>query len=257
MAGGSSLTRQRPVVLRRNRARLGGAVDGDGRVVVDRPGRRGAFAATPPVTTPRRRQAPRRMPGWTRTGDLRIDFVMNTCVEPRRMGVSRAAPAQGSRGRRAPGRGGIASQPHHFRAPRCTIRRHPELRLNWVMSDRPARPEWRAAYLNRTLPRQALRGPSGRGQGARRLVGAAVGADAAVRRLPTRPPPLVAAVHRRYASLGAVRMNAVVPRWRRSRAVPWIASSSRRTRSSSATCSASCRRAVSPTSSGSAARTRR
>jgi hypothetical protein len=25
------------------------------------------------------------------------------------------------------------------------------------MSDRPARPEWRAAFLNRTLPRRALR----------------------------------------------------------------------------------------------------
>jgi hypothetical protein len=31
------------------------------------------------------------------------------------------------------------------------------------MSDRPPRPEWRAAYLSRTLPRQALRNPAGRG----------------------------------------------------------------------------------------------
>jgi hypothetical protein len=31
------------------------------------------------------------------------------------------------------------------------------------MSDRPPRPEWRAAYLSRTLPRPALRNPGGRG----------------------------------------------------------------------------------------------
>jgi len=46
------------------------------------------------------------------------------------------------------------------------------------MSDRPARPEWRAAYLNHTLPRRALRGPSGGGRDRRRIVGTATGADA-------------------------------------------------------------------------------